>query len=70
MIIKVIGLGEDSDQDMLAPDSLPPSTPDFLGKVGFNLLKPGYFLLQLANCMMETCMLLAWARSMSIGESH
>ena len=35
MIIKVIGLGEDSDQDMLAPDSLPPSTPDFLGKVGF-----------------------------------
>ena len=48
--------GEATDQDMLAPDLLPhpPQTS--------SCFEPGYFLLQLSNCMMETCMLLAGVR--------
>ena len=38
--------GEATDQGMLAPDLLPPSTPDFLGKVGLNLPWGLHFLLQ------------------------
>ena len=34
----------------------------------FNCLRPGYFLMQLSDCMLETCMLLAGV-SMSIGGS-
>ena len=47
---------------MLAPYLLP-IHPRLLGKGRFKpCFKPGYFLLQLSNCMMETCMLLAGVR--------
>ena len=37
-----------------------PSTQDCLGKVGLNLtLVPFYFMMQLSDCILDTCMLLA-----------
>ena len=48
--------------DMLAPDLLP-IHPRHLGQGRFKpCFGPGYFLLQLSNYMMETCMLLAGVR--------
>ena len=39
---------------------LPPSTADFLGKVGLNLvLGLVTSIIQFSDCMMETCMLFA-----------
>ena len=40
--------GEASDQDMLSPDLLPPSTPDFSGKVGLNFALNQAWLLPVA----------------------
>ena len=60
--------GEATDQEMLAPDLLP-HHPRLLGQGGFKpCLGPGYFLLQLFDCMMENCMLLAGMGSISIGD--
>ena len=46
-----------------------PIHPRFLRQVVFKpCIRPGYFLLQSSDCMMETCMLLAGRGSMSIGD--
>ena len=51
-------------QDMLSPDLPPPPIHPRLLRWGrFKpCFGPGYFLLQLSNCIMETCMLLAGVR--------
>ena len=54
--------GEATAQDMLAPDLLP-LHPKLLRQVRINpCFRPVYFLLQLSNCVMGTCMPLAGLR--------
>ena len=61
-IIAVGSRGEATDQYILAPDLLP-IHPRLLGPGKFKpCFSPSYFLLQLSDCMMEACMLLAVVR--------
>ena len=55
--------GEATDHDMLTPEMLPHS-PQASWQGRFKpCLGPDYFLLQLSDCMMETCVLLAVVRA-------
>ena len=62
--------GESTDHEMLAPDSSPIHL-DFLGKSGLNhaIDRPGDFLLQSKECILESCLLLAWVGSKIIGDT-
>ena len=53
--------GEATDQDMLATDLIP-HPPQTLGQGKLHYYRPGYFLLQSSDCMMETYMLLVGVR--------